>query len=85
MIWCDNLSTVAMSENPILHSRTKHIELDLYFVHEKVLAKNLVVQHVPTIDQIADILTKPVSATHFVRQRDKLSVKKPTMSLIRFL
>ena len=43
MVWCDNLSIIAMSTNFILHSRTKHIKLDLYFVCEKVLAKKLAV------------------------------------------
>ena len=37
IIWCDNLSTVQLATNPILHARTKHVELDLYFVREKVL------------------------------------------------
>ena len=37
IIWCDNLSTVRLATNPILHVRTKHVELDLYFVREKVL------------------------------------------------
>ena len=39
----------------------EHIELDLYFVHDKVLERALVVQHVPTYDQTIDILTKPLS------------------------
>ena len=39
VLWCDNLSTVLMSTNPILHARTKHIALDLYFVCEKVMKK----------------------------------------------
>ncbi|KAL6336283.1 hypothetical protein AAG906_014452 [Vitis piasezkii] len=34
VLWCDNLSTVLLSANPILHARTKHIELDLYFVRK---------------------------------------------------
>lgn len=33
-IWCDNLNTVSLTANPILHSRTKHMELDLYIVRE---------------------------------------------------
>lgn len=35
-IYCDNLSIVHMTANPILHARTKHLELDLFFVREKV-------------------------------------------------
>lgn len=56
--WCDNLSTVLLSANPIQHARTKHLELDLYFVREKVLHGQLVVKHVPSSAQLADILTK---------------------------
>ena len=37
IIRCDNLSTVQLAANPVLHARTKHVELDLYFVREKVL------------------------------------------------
>ncbi|KAL6332879.1 hypothetical protein AAG906_019391 [Vitis piasezkii] len=61
VIWCDNISTVSLSANPVLHSRTKHMELDLYFVREKVMERKLVVNHVPAEDQIADVLTKPLS------------------------
>ncbi|KAM6587036.1 hypothetical protein CsatA_009641 [Cannabis sativa] len=81
-IWCDNLSTVLMSANPILHARTKHIELDLYFVREKVLAKALVVKHTPAYDQTADILTKALSNSRFLLLRDKLRiVSLSTLSL----
>ena len=48
ILCCDNLSTVLLSANPILHARTKLIELDLYFVREKVLKKDIDVRHVPT-------------------------------------
>ena len=43
-VWCDNLSTIALSENPILHSKTKYKELYLHFVQEKMLQKELVVK-----------------------------------------
>lgn len=42
-IWCDNLSTVALTANPILHARTKHIELDMHFIREKVLTREFIV------------------------------------------
>ena len=37
IIRCNNLSTVQLAANPVLHARTKHVELDLHFVREKVL------------------------------------------------
>jgi histone deacetylase 1/2 len=71
---CDNLSAVSLAHNPILHARTKHIELDIHFVREKVLAKQLNVLHVPASDQLADPLTKPLSLSSSASIRTKLKV-----------
>lgn len=65
VIWCANLSTVHLFTNPVLHAITKHIELDLYFVREKVLRKQVEVRHVPAVDQLADIFTKAISSSSF--------------------
>ena len=81
-VWCDNLSTVHLSANPVLHARTKHVELDLYFVREKVAQRRIEVKHVPAQDQLADILTKPISSSQFPIMRSKLTVEDySTMSL----
>ena len=45
---------VNLSHNPILDAKTKHVELDLFFVREKVIAKQLTVQHIPGLDQSTD-------------------------------
>ena len=74
-IWCDNMSTVLMAANPVLHARTKHIELDLYFVRDKVAQRQIVVQHVPASAQVADILTKSISSSQFSLLRSKLTVE----------
>jgi len=50
------------------------MELDLFFVREKVLNKKLDVVHVPTMDQIADVLTKALSPSSFISFRSKLKV-----------
>ncbi|CAL9004052.1 unnamed protein product [Prunus brigantina] len=64
----DNLSALALSANPVLHSRIKHLEIDYHFIREKVQSKDLVIQYVPTDEQVADILTKglhsPLFHTH---------------------
>ena len=60
-----------------MHSRTKYFELDLHFVHDKVLSRELVVVHLP-----ADILTKAVSNPQFTIFRSKLKVSSAfTMNL----
>ena len=73
-IFCDNQSVFLLAHNPMLHARTKHKEIDLFFVREKVLAKQLTVQHIPGDDQWADILTNPVSTAKFLSLRPKLNV-----------
>jgi hypothetical protein len=56
------------------------MELDIFFVREKVLSKNLVVSPVPAQDQWADVFTKPLSAVKFCSLRDKLRVfNKPSL------
>ena len=74
VICCDNLSTVALAHNPVMHSRTKHMELDLFFVRKKVLEKQLQVVHVPAIDQKADMLTKALTPSNFSTYRSMLRV-----------
>ncbi|KAK2411429.1 hypothetical protein QL285_046706 [Trifolium repens] len=71
---CDNISAVALAHNPVLHARTKHMELDLHFVREKVIAKHLHVLHVPATAQLADPLTKPLSPSNYDTIRSKLKV-----------
>ena len=58
--------------NPILHSKTKHMELDLYFVREKVIAKQLDVNHVTSIDQVENVFIKPLFSCF--RHKGKLTV-----------
>ncbi|KAL1345376.1 hypothetical protein AAHE18_08G113100 [Arachis hypogaea] len=71
-LFCDNQSTMLMSQNPILHSRSKHFEIDLHFVRHRVEDKQAYVVHIPSQDQIADVLTKPVSHDAFLKIRCKL-------------
>ena len=73
-VLCDNLSTVTLAHNLVLHNRTKHMELDIFFVREKVLNKSLIVAHVSAQDQWADALTKPLTAMKFLPLRNKLRV-----------
>ncbi|KAL4352605.1 hypothetical protein GQ457_06G004450 [Hibiscus cannabinus] len=76
IVWSDNTSAVAMAANPVMHAKTKHVELDLFFVREKVLSHELLVNYVPAADQVADVFTKPISISKFEEFRHLLCVRK---------
>ena len=73
-VFCDNQGAVQLAANPVLHNRTKHFELDLFFVRDLVIQKKVSVQHIPSEDQIADTFTKPISSVQFHIFKDKLRV-----------
>ncbi|PKU74665.1 Retrovirus-related Pol polyprotein from transposon TNT 1-94 [Dendrobium catenatum] len=74
-ILCDNTSAISIANNPILRARTKHIEIDLHFIRDHITAKDLTIQHISTVDQIADILTKNLPGPRFQLLRDKLQLQ----------
>ena len=57
---CDNESAIKISQNPVHHSRTKHIEIQYHFLRDHVLKGDIVISHVKSEDQLADIFTKPL-------------------------
>lgn len=74
IVYCDNISAVYLSENPVHHGRTKHVELDVHFVREKVAIGHIRVVHVPTRQQLADIMTKGLSTAQFDEFRSSLYI-----------
>ena len=82
LICCDNVSAIYLSGNPVQHQRTKHIEMDIHFVREKVARGEVRVLHVPSRYQIADIFTKGLPRILFNDFRDSLSVRKPPASTV---
>jgi hypothetical protein len=58
LLWCDNYGALAIASNPVNHARTKHIEVDIHFVREKVLNRDIQLKHISILEQLADIFTK---------------------------
>jgi len=75
LVYCDNISAVYMTSNPVQHQRTKHIEIDLHFVQEQVAVGDLRVLHVPTSSQYANIFTKGLPTSVFTEFRSSLNLQ----------
>ena len=73
-LFCDNTATIDISENPVQHDQTKHVEVDRHFMKEKLEKKIIRIPHVRSEDQLADILTKGVSAEVFEATLSKLGI-----------
>ena len=62
---CDNMAATSLALNPVFHVRTKHIEIDVHFIREKVLSKEVEVCFVPSEEQVADVFTKALNIPSF--------------------
>jgi hypothetical protein len=74
LIYCDSVSAVYLSTNPIQHQRTKHVEIDLHFVRDRVAMGEVRVLHVPTTSQFVDIFTKGLPSSTFTEFRSSLNI-----------
>ncbi|CAL1687619.1 unnamed protein product [Lasius platythorax] len=63
----DNASAIKLVKNPEFHKRSKHVEVRYYFVREKYHEGVINVEHVASIDQIADIMTKPLAKVQYLK------------------
>ncbi|GKE58468.1 hypothetical protein Tco_1497653, partial [Tanacetum coccineum] len=66
-IFYDNTSAIAISNNPVLHSRTKHIDIRYHFIRDHILKRDTELHFIPTQYQLADIFTKPLDEPTFKR------------------
>lgn len=81
VLWCDNISVLALASNPVFHAKTKHIEVDYHSVREKVLNRNIFIKFISTHDQVANIFTKGLSSIRFLYLKSKLMVVSPPIIL----
>ena len=73
-LYCDNMSAINISKNPVQHSRTKHIDIRHHYIRDLVDDKVITLKHVDTEEQIADIFTKALDANQFEKLRGKLGI-----------
>ena len=65
----DNQAALAIAQNPVFYSKTKHIDVSYHFVREAVTDGQIRLEYCPTRDMIADICTKPLPREHFEKLR----------------
>jgi hypothetical protein len=71
---CDNESAIRMADNPLEHSRTKHIDIRHHFLRDHQQKGDIEVFYISTENQLVDIFTKPLDEKTFCRLRSELNV-----------
>jgi len=76
-IMCDNTSAIAISHNPVMHSKTKHIDIRYHFIRDHVMKGDIEIHFIPTDQQLADVFTKPLDEKTFKRLIGELGMLNP--------
>jgi hypothetical protein len=71
---CDNEGAIRLADNPVEHSRTKHIDIRHHFLRDHQQKGDIDIYHISTENQLADIFTKPLDEKTFCRLRSELNV-----------
>jgi hypothetical protein len=71
---CDNESAIRLADNPVEHSRTKHIDIRRHFLRDHQQRGDINVCHISTENQLSIIFTKPLDEKRFCRLRTELNV-----------
>ena len=74
IIYCDNSSAIKLSRNPVLHGRSKHIDVRYHFLRDLTNEGIIDLVHCKSEDQVADIMTKPLKLNAFEKLRGLLGV-----------
>ncbi|RVW92973.1 Retrovirus-related Pol polyprotein from transposon RE1 [Vitis vinifera] len=64
-LYCDNKAAISVAHNPILHDRTKHVEVDKHFIKEKIDKGLVCMTYIPTEEQVVDVFTKGLHKRQF--------------------
>jgi hypothetical protein len=77
---CDNQSAIHLGKNPATHQRTKHIDIRHHILRDMVEGKSIKLEYIRTMDQLADIFTKPLARAQFGTLAGRIGVGGPAES-----
>ena len=70
----DNRPAIALAKNPVLHDRSKHIDVKFHFLRDCIDGGQIIIEFVETGRQLADILTKPLGRLQFTEQKKMIGM-----------
>jgi hypothetical protein len=76
VIHCDNQSCIKLSENPVFHDHSKHIDIRYHFIRDCVQRVAVRLDYIQTNDQMEDIFTKALSRQKFEKFRDQIGLRQ---------
>lgn len=71
----DNQGAICIAQNSVINSRSKHIDIKMHYIRERVAEGSINLVYCNTKEMVADIFTKPLARVQFVKLRDKLGLK----------
>ena len=74
----DNQGAICLANNPVIHSRTKHVDIRYHYVREAIGNRAVKVQYCPTEEMVAELLTKALPKSRFPTLRHKVGLKLNT-------
>jgi hypothetical protein len=75
-VLCDNSSTIKLSKNPVMHGRSKHIDIRFHFLRDLSCEGLVELVYCASKEQLADVMTKALSLPQFENFRKLLGVCK---------
>ena len=71
----DNQPAIALAKNPVLHDRSRHIDVKLHFLRDCVDGGQIVIEFVETGRQLADVLTKPLGCLRLTELKEMIGME----------